>query len=421
MPAVHAAEDNAIRIALIGCGMRGRGAAGNAFDSPGGPVRLVAAADLFEEPLTASCDYLAKEYPKQVDVPRERRFLGFDAYRKAIDCLRPGDLAILTTHCGFRATHLEYAVERGVHVFMEKPFAPDPHGVARLLRAGEAAGKKNLKIAAGLMWRHSAPVQAIVQRLRDGAIGPLQLIRLYRLEPGTALAPFPGGQNELLWQIRHAASFLWASGGVLIEMMLHKIDLCAWLKDAWPTSALGLGGRSANNPDCGQNLDSYSIEYAFADGTKALLSARFIAHCYGEWSTYFHGTKGAARFDGDLLNPVLHGYKDQRIEPDNVAWKLQPRKERVNAWQAEMNALLDAIRADRPHNEVQRAAYSNLAAIMGRAAVHTGQLVTWQAALASTFRFCPEIDLLTERSAAPVRADAQGRYPTPTPGTWVEI
>ena len=219
LPHVHAAEDNTIRLALIGCGGRGSGAVANAMSAgglvlgddggtkraagsgAGGPIKLVAMADLRRDKLDASYNALTQQLSDWIDVPPERRFLGFDAYRKAIDCLRPGDVAMLTTHAAFRAPHLEYAVQKGVNVFMEKDFAADPGGIKRMLRAGEAAEKKNLKIGAGLMARHSSARQALIQKIRDGAMGDIQLIRAYRMDSGYQMGPFPKGQNELLWQL----------------------------------------------------------------------------------------------------------------------------------------------------------------------------------------------------------------------------
>jgi len=354
-------------------------------------------------------------------VPEERRFLGFDAYRHAIDCLRPGDVALLTTHCAFRGPHLEYAVEKGINVFMEKDFAADPGGVKRILRAGEAAEKKNLKIAAGLMCRHSSARQALIGKIREGAMGDVQLIRAYRMDPGYLMGPFPRGENELLWQLTPGRpyQFLWSSGGIFIELMIHQIDECFWIKDSWPVSAHGVGGRFAGSTDCSQNLDSYSIEYTFADGAKALVTGRYIPGCRNDFATYIHGTKGAAKFSGDVHQPTTWLYKDQRIEGGDIAWR--PERETVNPWQAEWDVLLSAIRNDRPHNEARRAALSNLGAIMGRAAVHTGKLITWEQAMASEFRFCANVDGLTASSPAPVQADAQGRYPAPIPGKTVEI
>ena len=328
---------------------------------------------------------------------------------------------MLTTHAAFRAPHLEYAVEKGVNVFMEKDFAADPGGVQRILRAGEAAEKKNLKIAAGLMARHSSARQALIQKIRDGAMGEVQLIRAYRMDPGYFMPPFSRKENELLWQLSpgHPYQFLWASGGIFIELMIHQIDECFWIKDSWPVSAHGVGGRFAGSTDASQNLDSYSIEYTFADGTKALVTGRYIPRCHTDFVTFVHGTQCAAKFSGDIHAPTCWLYRDQRTEPSNIAWRTP--KETVNPWQAEWDVLLSAIRNDRPHNETRRAALSNLGAIMGRAAVHTGQIVTWEQAIASKFQFCPNVDALTASSPAPVQADADGRYPAPVPGAWTEI
>ena len=144
----HAAEDNTIRLALIGCGGRGSGAVRDALSvADNGPVKLYAMADLVDKKITASHKALSKQFPDQVDVSEDRRVLGFDAYRHAIDSLRPGDVAMCTTRAYIRPVHVEYAVQRGINVFMEKPFSTDPGGLRRLLRAGEEAEKKGVKIA----------------------------------------------------------------------------------------------------------------------------------------------------------------------------------------------------------------------------------------------------------------------------------
>jgi len=441
IPHVYAAsDDDTIQLALIGCGGRGSGAAANAMSGGGlvlgddggtkraadtgalGPVKLVAMADLRQDRLDQSHAALNQAFGDKIEVPKERQFQGFDAYRLAIDCLRPGDVAILATHAAFRAPHLEYAVQKDVHVFMEKNFAADPGGIKRILRAGEAAEKKNLKIAAGLMCRHSSARQALIQKIRDGAMGDIQFIRAYRMDPGYLMDPFPKGENELLWQLSpgHPYQFMWSSGGIFIELMIHQIDECFWIKDAWPISAHGVGGRFAGSTDCSQNLDSYSIEYTFADGAKALVTGRYIPDCYNDFATFVHGTKCAAKFSGNIHAPTSQLYKDQRVESSaHISWR--PEKETVNPWQAEWDVLLSAIRHDRPHNEARRAALSNLGAIMGRAAVHSGKIITWDEVMASDFQFHAKVDELTANSPAPVQADAQGRYPAPVPGRTVEI
>ncbi len=419
MSRAYAGEDNTIRLALVGCGGRGSGAVGDALSSSTGPTKLIAMADIFEDRLTRSYKALSEQFGPRIDVPPERRFVGFDAYRKAIDCLRPGDVMIQATHSVFRPPHLEYAIKKGVNIFMEKSFAPDPGGTKRILRLGEAAAKKNLKIACGLMCRHSSARQALIQKIRDGSLGDIQLIRAYRMDPGARMEPFKRDQNELLWQIRRPYFFMWVSSGWFIEMMIHQVDECCWIKDGWPVSAHGLGGREPGSADCSQNLHIYAIEYTFADGTKSLVDSRAMPNCYNDFATFVHGTKCAAQFSGNVHAPTVQIYKDQRIAKDNITW--QPEKEKFSPYQREWDVLLDAIRKDRPHNEVQRAAFANLASIMGRAAVHTGKIVTWEEVTSSDFKFCPNVDELTSDSAAPVQADAQGHYPVPVPGTWTEI
>jgi predicted dehydrogenase len=420
IPHVHAADDDTIRLALIGCGGRGSGAVADAFDSPHGPVKLVAMADLFPDRLENSLQVLSQKFPDRVAVRPENRFVGFDAYRKAIDSLRPGrDVAMLTGYSGFRPGQLEYAVEKGVNVFMEKSFAPDAPGLRRVMQAGEIAARKNLKIAAGLQCRHSRNRQELIKRIREGQLGDIQLIRAYRMQPVGWLGQRPAAEKDLFWQIRNFVHFLWVSGGLFAEMNIHQIDELCWLKDAWPVTAHGIGGRVANSTDCSQNLDSFTIEWTFADGTKAFDTVRWVPKCHEEFATYIHGTKCAAQFSGSHHLGTVHTYKTQRCSSDNIAWRAP--KEEVTPWQAEWNALLEAIRQDKPHNEARRAAQSNLADLMGRAAVHMGRVITWDEMLASTFSFCPSIDQLTADSAPPIVADVQGRYPVPVPGQWVEV
>ncbi len=419
VPHVHAAEDNTIRLALIGAGSRGSGAVVNAFTAPGGPVKLFAMADLFANRLEGSYKNLTKDYAAKIDVPPERRFLGFDSYKRAIDCLRPGDIAMLTSYPVFRPTHLNYAVKKGVNVFMEKQFAVDPVGVRRVIQLGEEAQKKNLKIAAGLMCRHSQARQALIQRIRDGRMGQIQLIRAYRMEGGGFMRPHKPTADELISQIRNRTQLMWVSGGLFGELIIHQVDEVCWLKDGFPVTAHGVGGRAPNRVDASQNLHAYAVEYTFADGTKAQVVGRYLPKCYSEFATFAHGTKCAAQFSGNVHASTVHSYKDQRIAADNIDWKAD--REPCSPWQAEWNVLLDAIRNDRPHNEARRAAMSNLTFIMGRAAVHSGKIITWDEALASNFQLCPNVDGMTENSPPPVQADAQGLYPAPVPGQWSEI
>ena len=154
VPAVHAAEDNTIRVALIGCGGRGTGAAGNALSTTQGPIKLVAMADVFDDRLHDSYEHLVKAHGKKVEVDRKNKFIGFDGYQKAMDCLKPGDVVILATPPAFRWVHFTYAIQKGLHTFMEKPISVDGPTTRKMLALAEEAKKKSLKVGVGLMCRH---------------------------------------------------------------------------------------------------------------------------------------------------------------------------------------------------------------------------------------------------------------------------
>src|SRR5215472_2102982 len=266
-PPGPAAHSDMIQVALVGCGGRGTGAANNALQTDRGPVKLVAMADVFEGRLNGSFDNITRQVAEKVDVPQDRKFIGFDGYKKAMDCLKPGDIVILTTPPAFRWVHFTYAIEKGLNVFMEKPVTVDGPTSKRMLALAEQAAKKNLKVGVGLMSRHSRALQELHDRIQHGEIGDVNLMRGYRMQGplGSAFSTrWPGSPSELLWQIQRFHSFMWASGGCFSDFYIHHIDHLCWMKNDWPIKAQALGGRHyKSGPDgeyVDQNFDSYSVE-----------------------------------------------------------------------------------------------------------------------------------------------------------------
>src|SRR5262245_32954686 len=297
VPPVHAAEDNTIRMALVGCGGRGTGAVKDAMTGKNGPLQLVAMADLFQERLDSSYKELEGKLSNQIDVPEERRFVGLDAYQKAMDCLRPGDIAIFATPLAFRGVHFAYAINKNLHAFMEKPLTADGPSSKKMFALGEEARKKNLKVGVGLMCRHCEARQELFDRIKDGQIGDITMLRAYRMGgPATNCYPGPNKSalSELLWQIKFFHAFLWAGGGIYSDYLIHNIDECCWMKDAWPVQAKAVGGRHYRGDAVDQNFDTYSVEYTFADGARLFLEGRYMPACFDEFASYAHGTKGSA-------------------------------------------------------------------------------------------------------------------------------
>jgi predicted dehydrogenase len=332
--------------------------------------------------------------------------------------LRPGDVAIFATPPAFRWVDFQYAIEKGVNVFMEKPVTVDGPTSRRMLQLADEATKKNLKVGVGLMCRHCKARGELFDRIKNGEMGDLVLLRAYRMHGplGSAFSTKkPDGANEILWQIERFHSFLWASGGCYSDFYIHNIDECCWMKDAWPVKAQALGGRHYRGEHVDQNFDSYDVEYTFADGTKLFLGGRCIGGCHDEFASYAHGTKGFAVISQSGHSPArCRIYKSHNMTKDDLVWAF-PQGE-PNPYQVEWDDLVAAIKSDTPYNEVKRGVEASVVTSMGRMAAHTGRVVTFDEMLNCEHEFAPGLDKLTSDSPAPIVAKADGKYSVPMPG-----
>lgn len=418
VPQVHAAENNTIQVALIGCGGRGTGAAVNALAAKGGPTKLVAMADVFPERLSSSLKNIQRSHAAQVDVPQDRQFIGFDSYKKAMDCLKPGDVAISATPPAFRWVHFDYAIQKGINIFMEKPVTVDGASTRKFLKLTEDSEKRNLKVGIGLMCRHCKARGELFDRIKQGQIGDLTLMRAYRMAGPTGFAftgPKPANMSELMYQVKQFHAFLWASGGAFSDFLIHNIDEACWMKDAWPVEAKASGGRHYRGNNVDQNFDSYSVEYTFGDGTKLYLEGRCMTGCHQEFATYVHGTKGSAVVSTSGHVPARSRiYKGHRFVKDELVWAFGPNE--PNPYQVEWDDLIEAIRQNKPYNEARRGAEASLVTAMGRLAAHTGRIVTRDQTLNHEHDLAPDVDKLTMESPAPLLAGPDGKYPVPQPG-----
>jgi predicted dehydrogenase len=427
LPHVHAAEDNTIQLALVGAGGRGTGAAENALGIKNGPIKLVAMADVFPQKLSDSHGRLRGRFAAQMDVPQERQFLGFDAYRKALDVLKPGDVAILATPPAFRWVMFDYAISKGLNVFMEKPVTVDGPTTRRMLELAKAAEAKNLKVGVGLMVRHCRARQELLSRVRDGQIGDIIAMRGYRMGAGGGtIQPNKDNTPEVLHQIRSFHAMLWLSGGVFSDYYIHQIDEMSWMKGAWPVEAMAIGGRHYRGTSLDQNFDVYAVEYTYPDGTKLHFDGRNMPGVHNEFASYLHGSKGSAVVSTNAHTPgrcrIYKGQKMPRIlgardpipQDESLVWSF-PQPER-SPYDWEWDDLIAAIREDKPYNEVKRGAEASLVASMGRFAAHTGQLVTFEQMMNHDHEFAPNVDKITTDGPAPVTLGPDGKYPVPEPG-----
>jgi len=389
--------DAELRIALVGCGGRGTGAAAQAL-STDGEVKLVAMADAFGDRIE-SCLSSLGGVKDRVDVPAERRFTGFDAFERAMDA--GVDVVILATPPGFRPMHFEAAVERGLHVFMEKPVAVDAAGVRQVLDAAKLAKEKNLKVGVGLQRHHQAPYLETVRRLRDGAIGELTLLRCYWNSAGVWVNPRQPDMSEMTYQMRNWYYFNWLCGDHIVEQHIHNLDVCNWIMGDYPVEAQGQGGRQVRTgADHGEIFDHHMVEFTYASGVKMLSQCRHVQGAWSSVSEHAHGTKGTANVSAARMEGSFGKWRFEGDAPD--------------PYQVEHDDLFAAIRADRPYNEAENGAKSTMTAILGRMATYSGKVLKWDDALASTI--APRPSAYAWDALPPTLPDADGRYPIPTPG-----
>jgi predicted dehydrogenase len=418
--AVHAAGSDELKIALIGCGGRGTGAAVQAL-STAGPVKLWAMADAFADRLEISLAALTKGqqgrydtqahegFGQKVDVPPERRFVGLDAYKRAIQS--GVDVVVDASPPGFRPAHFEYAVAQGKHVFMEKPVASDAPGVRQVLAAAEEAKRKNLKVGVGLQRHHQHAYLETIKRLRDGAIGKLMLLRCYWNTgyPGKSKPERLPDQTEMEYQLRNWYFFTWLSGDHICEQHIHNLDVANWAMGGHPVEANGMGGRQVRTgPDWGQIFDHHFVEFTYGDGTKMYSQCRQVPDCWNSVTEHAHGVEGACDISGSTID------KDGR-----TAWSLRaPRGKQEQQWgnpyQVEHDVLFDAVRNDKAHMEAEYGATSTMTAIMGRMATYGGKVVTWDEAFGSDVSLQPE--RLALDAPAPITPGEDGLYPVAIPG-----
>ncbi|MCC6491837.1 MAG: Gfo/Idh/MocA family oxidoreductase [Pirellulales bacterium] len=413
--------NHSLQLALIGAGGRGTGAAVDALTASNYPIKLVAIADLFQHKLDGSLAALKENFaakPELIDVPEDRRFVGFDAYQKAIEALRPGDFAIFASPLAFRWVHFQYAIDKGLNVFMEKPLIADGPSAKKMFDLAKKADAKNLKCGVGLMVRHCRGRQELHQRISDGAIGDIVAMRAYRMH-GPVATCFstrkPEGQDELSWQIERFHSFIWASGGLFSDFYIHQIDEVSWMKNAWPVKAQALGGRHYRGDFVDQNFDAYAVEYTYDDGSKLFFDGRTMTGCRNDMSSIVHGSKGSAIVSTSGHTPGrVRTFKGQRQAREDMTWAFPQPEE--NPYQLEWKDLIDAITHDEPYNEVPRGVEASLVTSMGRMAAHTGQEISYDEMLNCPHEMAPGVADFKIGGAAPVMPDGNGRYPVPQPG-----
>jgi myo-inositol 2-dehydrogenase / D-chiro-inositol 1-dehydrogenase len=392
-----------IKVALIGCGGRGTGAAFQALSVKENVV-LVAMADAFQDRIdscyTSLMDDKNPKIKSKVKVSLENKFVGFDGYKKAIAL---ADVVILTTPPGFRPIHFEEAVAQGKHIFMEKPVATDAPGIRKVLKAAEEAKKKNLKIVVGLQRHYQTSYLETYKRVIDQkVIGDIVSARCYWNNDGVWVNKRESQMTEMEYQMRNWYYFVWLCGDHICEQHIHNIDVVNWFKGAHPTAAIGIGGREVRKgKEYGEIFDHHVVEFEYGDGMILNSQCRHQPGTVANVSEHLVGSKGRAT-EGKIVD--LKGAS---------IWRHRDKDDK-NPYQVEHDVLFDCIANNKAINDAENGAMATMTSILGRMSTYSGQKITWEEAINSNISLAP--DTFTWNTMPKTLPDNNGFYPVPVPG-----
>ncbi len=394
-----------LTLALVGCGGRGSGAAVQALTADP-DVELVAMADAFADRLEGSLKAIQEHFDgeKTIKVKEQYRFVGFDAYKKAIDL---ADVVILATPPGFRPYHFEYAINNNKHVFMEKPVATDSVGIRKVLESAQLAKERKLNVVVGLQRRYQQKYLSLLEQVQGGAIGKIRAGQVYWNDAGVWVRKRETGQSELEYQMRNWYYFNWLCGDHILEQHIHNIDVANWFIGEYPLEAQGMGGRQVRNGiDHGEIFDHHFVEFTYPGGAVISSQCRHQPGTKSRVDEVFQGTKGSITMGKgviqDLEGKPMYNYPRK--------WGDDP-----NPYQVEHDRLFASIRSGGVIADAGNAAKSTLTAIMGRMATYSGKKISWDQALNADYQLVPEN--MNWDSTPPVLPNEAGRYAIPQPGT----
>ncbi len=398
--------DDVIKIALIGCGGRGTGAAVQALSTKQN-VQIVAMGDAFRDRLDDSYINISNALKEngtgnRLQVKEENKFVGFDAYQKAIPL---ADVVILATPPGFRPIHFEEAIRLNKHVFMEKPVATDPAGIQKVLAVAEDAKKKKLNVVVGLQRRYQTSYLELMKRIKDGAIGDITGAQAYWNNDGVWVRPRKPGMTEMEYQMRNWYYFVWLCGDHITEQHIHNLDVINWAMDGYPVSAQGMGGREVRKgKDYGEIFDHHYVEFHYGDGTMLNSQCRHQKGTMSKVDEYLVGTKGKVYFDNARITDLK----------GKLIYQFDKKKEN-QPYQAEHDELFGAIaKGEYKFWDAERGAKSTMTSILGRMATYSGQVIEWDKAINSGINIHPEEYAWDAKM--PVMPNDAGLYAAAIPG-----
>ncbi|MEJ7736706.1 MAG: Gfo/Idh/MocA family oxidoreductase [Chitinophagaceae bacterium] len=399
-------SNDVIKVAVVGCGGRGTGAVVQALHTKQN-VQLVAMADAFRDNLDKSYTNIAEalkeqKLEKRLNVKEENKFVGFDAYKKAIPL---ADVVILATPPGFRPLHFEEVIKQNKHAFVEKPLGTDPAGVQKSLQVSEEAKAKKLNVVVGLQRHYQNSYIQLMKRVKDGMIGEVLAAQAWWNNDGVWVRPRQPQWTEMEYQMRNWYYFVWLCGDHILEQHVHNIDVANWALGSYPVSAQGMGGREVRKgKEFGEIFDHHYVEFQYGDGAILNSQCRHIKGTMSKVDELVIGTKGKVFF-GEARITDLKG---------NTLYQFDKKTEN-QPYQTEHDELFAAVaKGEFKFMDGENGAKSTMTSILGRMATYSGQAVTWDKAINSGISLQPATYAFDANP--PVMPDLDGMYASAIPG-----
>lgn len=370
------AQNEKIRLGLIGCGDRGTWIA-HLFQEHGG-YHIAAAADYFPEK--------AKAFGETFNIEGKNLFSGLSGYRQLLDAGIVDAIAIESPSY-FHPEQAAAAVAAGCHVYLAKPVAVDVPGCNTISESAEKATSKKQVFLVDFQTRTDPFYIEAVQRIHAGGLGKIAFAESTfhgdcpwkKWYP--ALQEDPGNPEHRLrgWGVDRALA-----GDIIVEQSIHTIDVDTWVIDKPPVSAIASGGQLVR--PVGNAWDYLTVHYKYPDDISVNFSGKqFKGHgTLGGIRNRIFGSEGVleAQYGGEVLLRGEHFYRGGKtpgIYKEGAQRNIATFHENIK------NGVYD-------NPTVAPSVRSTLTAILGRNAGYSGSRLTWDELLKSTEKLEADLD-----------------------------
>jgi predicted dehydrogenase len=388
--------NSAIRVGIIGCGNRG-GAVISSM-SKNTNVAITAAADIFEDKLSAMVPRLNKlNADKNLPALEPRNaFKGSRAYMRLLE-RKDVDAVLISSPAYTHPDFMEAAVAAGKHVYCEKPVATDVAGCKRMQKVGESLNGK-VSVVIGFQIRYATPYVEMVKRIQQGDIGDLINVQLYYFSSGSEVHDIKNVSNDE-FRIRNHYHFHALSGGIMLDQGIHMLDVCNWALKSRPGNAVGRGGNKGR-PPIGDAWNNYQAIYQYPNNITVSFHSTQVGPSFGDVCCRFLGTNGIAEahYSGGVF---IKGDKEWDSGIAKAPSELTAQQQASGVFLSSLydsdankeKAFIGSIESGNYLNEAASGASSTLTAILGREAATSKKEMTWDEMIRSSQHFDPKLNL----------------------------